>query len=181
MDVEARKFCGLLMFNKPFVSSKGPGSFDSSSNYNNNNNNNNLSSSIIQSNYNINSSANPTTNNNRSNDYISLDNSNYNNIIKNNNNNSDDDKSSKDQDEKRPPRPPNAFILYRRARQPAILAAKRHLTNAEISRYISDLWKNESNETKLEWERYADQKKLEHMQAYPNYNFRIKESAWSHL
>ncbi|CAJ0630030.1 588_t:CDS:2 [Entrophospora sp. SA101] len=75
MDVEARKFCGLLMFNKPFVSSKGPGSFDSSSNYNNNNNNNNLSSSIIQSNYNINSSANPTTNNNRSNDYISLDNS----------------------------------------------------------------------------------------------------------
>ncbi|CAJ0750471.1 12838_t:CDS:2, partial [Entrophospora sp. SA101] len=116
-----RKFCGLLMFNKPFVSSKGPGSFDSSSNYNNNNNNNNLSSSIIQSNYNINSSANPTTNNNRSNDYISLDNT------------------------------------------------KRHLTNAEISRYISDLWKNESNETKLEWERYADQKKLEHMQAYPNY------------
>lgn len=80
--------------------------------------------------------------------------------------------SSKMQPEKRPPRPPNAFILYRRAKQPAILAAHRNLTNAEISRYISSCWKSETDEERLSWERYADQKKLEHMQAYPNYVYR---------
>ncbi|CAG8465044.1 16276_t:CDS:1 [Acaulospora colombiana] len=76
------------------------------------------------------------------------------------------------QTEKRPPRPPNAFILYRREKQPAILATNRHLTNAQISRYIADLWKSESNETRLVWERLADQTKLEHMKAYPNYVYR---------
>ncbi|GBC41982.1 mating-type HMG-box protein MAT1-2 [Rhizophagus irregularis DAOM 181602=DAOM 197198] len=80
--------------------------------------------------------------------------------------------SSKMQPEKRPPRPPNAFILYRRAKQPAILAAHRNLTNAEISRFISSCWKSETDEERLAWERYADQKKLEHMQAYPNYVYR---------
>jgi predicted Fe-S protein YdhL (DUF1289 family) len=94
----------------------------------------------------------------------------------NNNNGGDNGKklpgSSKMQPEKRPPRPPNAFILYRRAKQPAILAAHRNLTNAEISRYISSCWKNETDQERLAWERYADQKKLEHMQAYPNYVYR---------
>ncbi|CAG8728840.1 14879_t:CDS:1, partial [Racocetra persica] len=79
---------------------------------------------------------------------------------------------SKSQQEKRPPRPPNAFILYRREKQPAILAAHRHLTNAQISRYIADLWRGESNETRLHWEREADKTKLEHMKAYPNYVYR---------
>ncbi|CAG8510197.1 14896_t:CDS:1 [Cetraspora pellucida] len=79
---------------------------------------------------------------------------------------------SKAQLEKRPPRPPNAFILYRREKQPAILAAHRHLTNAQISRYIADLWRGESNETRLHWEREADKTKLEHMKAYPNYVYR---------
>jgi hypothetical protein len=92
------------------------------------------------------------------------------------NNNNDNGKklpgSSKMQPEKRPPRPPNAFILYRRAKQPAILAAHRNLTNAEISRYISSCWRSETDEERLAWERYADQKKLEHMQAYPNYVYR---------
>ncbi|CAG8530721.1 1139_t:CDS:2 [Diversispora eburnea] len=78
--------------------------------------------------------------------------------------------------EKRPPRPPNAFILYRREKQPAILATNRHMTNAEISRYIANLWKNESNETRLMWERYADQQKLNHMKAYPNYVYRPNKS-----
>ncbi|CAG8526418.1 45219_t:CDS:2 [Gigaspora margarita] len=78
----------------------------------------------------------------------------------------------KAQQEKRPPRPPNAFILYRREKQPAILAAHRHLTNAQISRYIADLWRSETNETRLHWEREADKTKLEHMKAYPNYVYR---------
>ncbi|CAG8649485.1 3640_t:CDS:1, partial [Scutellospora calospora] len=73
---------------------------------------------------------------------------------------------------KRTPRPPNAFILYRKEKQPAIIAANRHLSNAEVSRRISDMWKSEPEEIRREWERYADRKKLEHMQAYPNYVYR---------
>ncbi|KAF0418484.1 MATA-HMG [Gigaspora margarita] len=74
--------------------------------------------------------------------------------------------------QKRIPRPPNAFILYRREKQPAIIAANRHLSNAEVSRRISEMWRGEPEETRREWERYADRKKLEHMQTYPNYVYR---------
>ncbi|CAG8490257.1 9326_t:CDS:1 [Dentiscutata erythropus] len=74
--------------------------------------------------------------------------------------------------QKRIPRPPNAFILYRREKQPAIIAANRHLSNAEVSRRISEMWRSEPEETRREWERYADRKKLEHMQTYPNYVYR---------
>jgi len=80
--------------------------------------------------------------------------------------------NSKSQPPKRTPRPPNAFILYRRAKQPAIIASQRNLTNAEVSRTISDMWRKEPEEIRLEWERYADRKKLEHMQTYPNYVYR---------
>jgi hypothetical protein len=76
------------------------------------------------------------------------------------------------QQTKRTPRPPNAFILYRREKQPAIIAAQRHLSNAQVSRQISEMWRNESNETRLMWERLADRKKLEHMKAYPDYVYR---------
>jgi hypothetical protein len=82
------------------------------------------------------------------------------------------DESSRTQPPKRTPRPPNAFILYRRAKQPAIIASQRNLTNAEVSRTISDMWRKEPEEIRLEWERYADRKKLEHMQTYPNYVYR---------
>jgi hypothetical protein len=84
----------------------------------------------------------------------------------------DNSGNSKSQPPKRTPRPPNAFILYRRAKQPAIIASQRNLTNAEVSRTISDMWRKEPEEIRLEWERYADRKKLEHMQTYPNYVYR---------
>ncbi|CAG8507420.1 4247_t:CDS:1 [Acaulospora morrowiae] len=82
---------------------------------------------------------------------------------------SEDGGKARQPSKKSPPRPPNAFILYRKAKQPGIIASHKHLTNAEISKKISDMWKSESNETILMWERLADQKKLEHMQTYPNY------------
>ncbi|RIA95621.1 high mobility group box domain-containing protein [Glomus cerebriforme] len=72
---------------------------------------------------------------------------------------------------KRIPRPPNAFILYRREKQPGIIASQKNLTNAEVSRLIADMWRKEPEEIRLEWERYAEQRKLEHMQA-PNYVYR---------
>jgi len=84
-------------------------------------------------------------------------------------NNSNDDKS---QPPKRTPRPPNAFILYRQAKQPGIIASIKNPTNAQVSRQISEMWKSESEETRLYWERVADRKKLEHMQAHPDYVYR---------
>lgn len=178
MDVAQRnKYCGYLMFNTS-SSSKGPGS---------------KSNDLILNNYDASSFTNcdsdlfpqtGPTNNSMAAGAAAVEDQ----IIKNednfqiydpsfnNNNGSDNGKklpgSSKMQPEKRPPRPPNAFILYRRAKQPAILATHRNFTNAEISRYISNCWKNESDEERLNWERYADQKKLEHMQAYPNYVYK---------
>ncbi|GBC08475.1 hypothetical protein RclHR1_08140004 [Rhizophagus clarus] len=177
MDVEVKnKYCGYIMFNTSSSSSKGPGS---------------RGNDLILNNYDASSFSNcdsdlfpqtGTTNNSMAAGAAAIDDQ----IIKKedtsfqiydpSNNGSDNNKklpgSSKMQPEKRPPRPPNAFILYRRAKQPAILAAHRNLTNAEISRFISSCWKNETDEERLAWERYADQKKLEHMQAYPNYVYR---------
>jgi predicted Fe-S protein YdhL (DUF1289 family) len=177
MDVEARnKYCGYIMFNTSSASSKGPGS---------------RSNDLILSNYDASSFANndsdlypqtgPTNNSMAAgaaavdDDGIKKEDNTFQMYDPSNNNGGDGKKlpgSSKMQPEKRPPRPPNAFILYRRAKQPAILATHRNFTNAEISRYISNCWRNESDEERLAWERYADQKKLEHMQAYPNYVYR---------
>jgi len=180
MDVEARnKYCGYIMFNTSSASSKGPGS---------------RSNDLILNNYDASSFSNcdsdlypqtGRTNHSMAAGAAAVDEEQ--NVKKeddtfqiydpsNNNNGVDNGKklpgSSKMQPEKRPPRPPNAFILYRRAKQPAILATHRNFTNAEISRYISNCWRNETDEERLAWERYADQKKLEHMQAYPNYVYR---------
>jgi len=179
MDVEARnKYCGYIMFNTSSAS-KGPGS---------------RSNDLILNNYDASSFSNcdsdlypqtGPTNHSMAAGAAAVDEEQ--NVKKednsfqiydpsNNNNGGDNGKklpgSSKMQPEKRPPRPPNAFILYRRAKQPAILATHRNFTNAEISRYISTCWRNETDEERLAWERYADQKKLEHMQAYPNYVYR---------
>ncbi|CAG8503993.1 4770_t:CDS:2 [Ambispora leptoticha] len=73
---------------------------------------------------------------------------------------------------KQPPRPPNAFILYRQAKQPALIQADKHLTNAQVSRQMAEMWKAEPPQEKLKWERMADRRKLEHMKQYPNYIYK---------
>jgi hypothetical protein len=186
MDVEARrKFCGLLMFDIPTISMKSPTSRNNDIIINNMstqevdpsslNNNHSLSFEsshnpidhqfIIQDNF---ASDFATTTRAlaagaaaTSDDLLNQDASNQ-----------MDGDNSRSQPPKRTPRPPNAFILYRRAKQPGIIASQRNLTNAEVSRTISDMWRKEPEETRLEWEKYADRKKLEHMQTYPNYVYR---------
>ncbi|CAG8461044.1 1344_t:CDS:2 [Dentiscutata erythropus] len=54
------------------------------------------------------------------------------------------------------PRPPNAFILYRRRKQIGIKAQNKNLTNAQISKVISKMWKDENHETILYYEKLAD-------------------------
>ncbi|RHZ61901.1 hypothetical protein Glove_345g60 [Diversispora epigaea] len=164
MNIEIRnKYCGLLMFNtfpaknssSEFVMDSSYSSFEQPESYYYKSQTDSQETSIAAG------AADVTKDNNNNN--------NNNNNNKNNNNKS----SAKSKTtEKSPPRPPNAFILYRREKQPAILATHRHLSNAEISRYIASLWRNETNEIRLKWERFADQTKLEHMKAYPNYVYR---------
>ncbi|CAB4444355.1 unnamed protein product [Rhizophagus irregularis] len=72
---------------------------------------------------------------------------------------------------KKIPRPPNAFILYRRAKQKLITKER---SNAKISQLLAKMWRDETEEEKLRWRKIADRKKVEHMQAHPGYVYRPK-------
>ncbi|KAG2153633.1 uncharacterized protein EDB93DRAFT_1248537 [Suillus bovinus] len=73
-----------------------------------------------------------------------------------------------------PPRPPNAWILYRSDKikvLPPAEPGQRSRAQADVSKLISDMWRNESDAVKLEYERLADAKKAEHQRLYPDYRF----------
>lgn len=72
-----------------------------------------------------------------------------------------------------PPRPPNAWILYRsdKLRQLPQIAPHQRLAQADVSRLISNMWKNETEDVRLDYERRADAKKAEHALKYPNYRY----------
>ncbi|CAG8542475.1 10528_t:CDS:2 [Ambispora gerdemannii] len=74
------------------------------------------------------------------------------------------------------PRPPNAFILYRRAKQPEVTTELGHISNSEISRILANKWKNEPEVVKLDWQKQADRMKMEHAQANPGYVYCPKKS-----
>ncbi|CAI2162759.1 12467_t:CDS:1 [Funneliformis geosporum] len=85
------------------------------------------------------------------------------------------DESTQKNEAKRPPRPPNAFILYRKAKQPMITKEVGQISNNDISKILANLWKNEPEEIKLHWRKIADRKKMEHMQANPGYIYQPKK------
>ncbi|TDL16647.1 high mobility group box, partial [Rickenella mellea] len=72
------------------------------------------------------------------------------------------------------PRPPNAWILYRSERLRSIAALNPgapRLAQADISKQISGMWKNESDEVRAHYEHLAKIKKMEHQLLYPSYRF----------
>jgi hypothetical protein len=75
-----------------------------------------------------------------------------------------------------PPRPPNAWILYRsdRVREMPPPLPGQLRTQADVSKAISEQWRNESDATRAEYERRAEMKKAEHHTRYPDYRFRPK-------
>lgn len=75
-----------------------------------------------------------------------------------------------------PPRPPNAWILYRsdRVREMPPPLPGQLRTQADVSKAISEQWRNESEATRAEYERRAEMKKAEHHTRYPDYRFRPK-------
>jgi hypothetical protein len=73
---------------------------------------------------------------------------------------------------KKPPRPPNAFILYRRAKQPAIVAKNAGITNNEVSKEIGRMWHEEPLEVRVKFQKMAEDAKQEHQKKYPEYRYR---------
>ncbi|CAG8517907.1 6451_t:CDS:1 [Acaulospora colombiana] len=73
---------------------------------------------------------------------------------------------------KKPPRPPNAFILYRRAKQPTIVALHHGISNNEVSKEIGRMWHEEPLEVRNKFQKMAEAAKEEHMKKYPEYRYR---------
>ena len=80
----------------------------------------------------------------------------------------------------RPRRPANAWILYRSDKmkilKPTAPEAPRR-TQADISKLIAGMWKNEADEVKRHYERLSEHAKVEHHAQYPTYRFQPAKRA----
>jgi len=80
----------------------------------------------------------------------------------------------------RPRRPANAWILYRSHKmknlKPTEPSAPRR-TQADISKLIAEMWKNETEEVKKYYETLSDLAKVEHHAQYPTYRFQPAKKA----
>ncbi|EAU91357.1 pcc1 [Coprinopsis cinerea okayama7 len=77
-----------------------------------------------------------------------------------------------------PPRPPNAWILYRGDKLRELfepVPGQPRMSQADVSRIIGQMWRTESDATRMEYERRADEAKAEHAIKYPNYRFNPKK------
>ena len=80
--------------------------------------------------------------------------------------------SSRKRDRKvQPPRPPNAWILYRSKKFALIRETNERLSQAAVSKRISIMWRNETEQIRRQFEREAEEKKAEHQERYPDYRF----------
>ncbi|KAG8799115.1 hypothetical protein FRC17_007222, partial [Serendipita sp. 399] len=79
-----------------------------------------------------------------------------------------------------PPRPANAWILYRSHKMkdltPTEPGAPRR-PQADISKLIAEMWKNETPEVRQRYEQLSDMKKAEHLALYPGYRFQPMKKA----
>ncbi|KAI0044989.1 hypothetical protein FA95DRAFT_1561627 [Auriscalpium vulgare] len=74
----------------------------------------------------------------------------------------------------RPPRPPNAWILYRSdmlKNLPPVEPGQPKRPQADVSKAIAVMWKDETEEIRAEYERRAERAKEEHALKYPGYRF----------
>ncbi|KAG8840078.1 hypothetical protein FRC20_005805, partial [Serendipita sp. 405] len=79
-----------------------------------------------------------------------------------------------------PPRPANAWILYRSHKMKDLTPSEPGLPRrpqADISKQIAEMWKNETPEIRQHYERLSDLKKAEHLALYPGYRFQPKKKA----
>ncbi len=73
------------------------------------------------------------------------------------------------------PRPPNAWIIYRSDKVhqlPPLEPGQPRRAQADVSKMISSMWANESEQTRQEYERRAEEAKAAHALKYPGYRFK---------
>ncbi|KAF2970658.1 hypothetical protein GQX73_g2876 [Xylaria multiplex] len=85
----------------------------------------------------------------------------------------DDDNDDEDNDDKpHVKRPCNSWILFRQAHHPIIAQKYPKIHNSQISKIISNIWKNMTKEEKKPWVDLALAKKEEHKRLNPGYKYK---------
>nr|QKY89069.1 mating type protein 1-1-3 [Calonectria pauciramosa] len=74
------------------------------------------------------------------------------------------------------PRPKNKWILYRQSKSAEVIRLNPGVTATEISRVVSEWWKNETPEIKAYWQAMAEEEERQHKILYPDYKYTTKRS-----
>lgn len=78
------------------------------------------------------------------------------------------------------PRPRNSWIIYRQDRTKDLRAQDPSLTASEISRIVSNLWRDELPQVRTYYQRLAADEAQAHRDRYPNYRYRARRPVDRH-
>ncbi|KAJ2799681.1 hypothetical protein H4R20_004340 [Coemansia guatemalensis] len=76
---------------------------------------------------------------------------------------------------KRTPRPPNAFILYRKAKQAEVIRDNPGVSNKDVSCIIGHMWKGEGPAVQDKYREQAELEKKKHKEMHPNYKYQPRK------
>ncbi|KAJ1938599.1 hypothetical protein FBU59_004390, partial [Linderina macrospora] len=76
---------------------------------------------------------------------------------------------------KRTPRPPNAFILYRKAKQAEVIRDNPGVSNKDVSCIIGQMWKAEDPSVQDKFREQAELEKKKHKELHPNYKYQPRK------
>ncbi|KAJ2760969.1 hypothetical protein IWQ56_005362, partial [Coemansia nantahalensis] len=76
---------------------------------------------------------------------------------------------------KRTPRPPNAFILYRKAKQAEVIRENPGVSNKDVSCIIGQMWKAEEPAVQDKYRELAEIEKKKHKEMHPNYKYQPRK------
>ncbi|KAJ1883838.1 hypothetical protein LPJ66_010900, partial [Kickxella alabastrina] len=76
---------------------------------------------------------------------------------------------------KRTPRPPNAFILYRKAKQAEVIRDNPGVSNKDVSCIIGQMWKSEDPTIQDQFREQAEMEKKKHKELHPNYKYQPRK------
>lgn len=75
-----------------------------------------------------------------------------------------------------PPRPLNSFILYRKDNHLKVLEKSgEKISNNEVSKILSQRWRDEPDHVKAKYKELAERAKEEHRKLYPDYRYRPRK------
>ena len=68
-------------------------------------------------------------------------------------------------------RPRNAFIIYRTDNAGRVKKARPDLPFTELSRFLGEMWRNETPEVREKYNQLAEEEKANHAKMYPDFKF----------